>query len=223
MSTHRPILSTNEIYHLYNQSIGKELIFNSQEYLNKILNIIDYYRYPQTIRLSKLLSLPQSIQNDYLQKIKKNNPLIEIYSFSFMPNHYHLLLKQLQDRGISQFISNVQNSFAKYLNLKKGRNGGLFLNSFKAKHIVTNEQFIHVARYIHLNPITSFLIEFEDLKTYPWTSYSWYLNKKINRFVVRNLLFNHFKTIENLVKFTENQVDYQRKLKIIKDLLIERG
>ena len=63
--------------------------------------------------------------------------------------------------------------------------------------------------------------EFEQLKTYPFTSYSWYLNNNLNRFVNTDLIMNRFKTKNNIIKFHKNQVDYQRRLKEIKDLLME--
>jgi len=100
------------------------------------------------------------MQKNYLNEIKLTKPLVEIFAFSFMPNHYHLLLKQQQDSGIKQFISNIQNSFSKSFNLIKKRSGSLFLHSFKSKRVVGKNTFIHICRYIHINHVTSRLIEF---------------------------------------------------------------
>jgi putative transposase len=224
MTLKRVPLVTNEFYHVFNKSVGEAKIFNNLKYLDKILNIVDYYRFNQDIRLSQFHNLGDSLQKNYLRKIQKTSPLIDIFSFSFMPNHYHLLVKQLQNNGIKKFISNAQNSFAKYFNLINNREGSLFLNSFKYKRITSEEAFIHICRYIHLNPVTSFIIDLRELANYPFSSYSWYLNTQLNRFVNTTLLmdhFTHFKTLNNFIKFHENQVDYQRKLKEIKDLLFE--
>ena len=122
-----------------------------------------------------------------------------------MPNHYHFLLKQLQNNGIKKFISNFQNSYSKSFNLINKREGSLFLHSFKSKIITSEEAFIHVCRYIHINHVSSYIIEFDQLTNYPFSSYSWYLNKNVNRFI----------------KFHEDQVDYQRRLKEIKNMLLE--
>lgn len=221
MTTHRPILSTGEIYHVFNRTIGKENAFTKTQNLSKLLEIIDYYRYYQPFRLSKFQSLPYQIQKDLLFARKNKTPLIEIYSFSLMPNHFHFLVKQLKDKSISYFASNIQNSFAKYYNIKTDRVGGLFQNSFKAKIIRTQEEFIHVSRYIHLNPVTSGIIDFDELKTYPWTSFSWYLNNHPNLFISKEIIINHFKNIKQYVHFVQNQVDYQKKLKRIKNLLMD--
>ncbi|PIP14870.1 hypothetical protein COY88_01440 [Candidatus Roizmanbacteria bacterium CG_4_10_14_0_8_um_filter_35_28] len=221
MTTQRPILSVGEIYHIFNKSIANQSIFNSLENLKRILILVDYYRFNQRIKLSKFYTLPSLIQQSYLKEIRKTKLLIDIYAFSFMPNHYHFLLKQLEKNAVRQFISNIQNSYSKSFNLINEREGSLFLHSFKSKIIYNEEAFIHVCRYIHLNPVMSHSSEFEQLKTYPFTSYSWYLNNNLNRFVNTDLIMNRFKTKNNIIKFHKNQVDYQRRLKEIKDLLME--
>lgn len=215
----RPIINTGGFYHVYNKSIADTLIFNKNT-LFKILEITDFYRFKQQMKLSKFKLLSYPSQQIYLQSVKKI-PLIDIYAFSFMPNHFHFLIKQLQENGIRQFISNFQNSFAKSFNLINNRLGSLFLNSFKLKQINTEEEFIHVVRYIHLNLVTSYIIDFEKLKNYPFTSFPWYLNKKLNRFINTDIIMNHFPVKENFIKFHHDQVDYQRKLRDIKKLLLD--
>ncbi len=221
MATHRPILSTNEIYHLYNRTIGKEGSFLIKQFLDKILLITNYYRYSQRISFSDFNRLPQTQQENYIESALRNPPLIEIYVFSFMPNHYHFLVKQLQNNGISLFLSNIQNSFAKNYNLIKDRNGSLFEHNFKAKRITNNEEFIHLSRYIHINHVIARLIEFEQLSNSEWTSLPDYLNDKLNSFVNTKMLLDYFKTAEKYLIFLKNNVDYQRKLHVIKHLLLD--
>ena len=227
MATHRPILATNEIYHLYNRTIGKEDILTSKILLDKILELVNYYRFRQRLSFSIFKRLEETLQQNYLKSIINNSPLIEMYVYSFMPNHYHFLVKQLQDKGISTFLSNIQNSFAKNYNLINDRNGSLFQHNFKAKRITNNEEFIHVSRYIHINHVTAKIIEFDQLLTYPWTSLPYYLNSgnpqgsQITPIINTRPLLDYFKTPEKYLKFLKNNVDYQRKLKVIKKLLLD--
>lgn len=215
------ILATKEIYHVFNRSVGNEEILSQKRNLSRVFKLIDYYRFPQKIRHSKFKSLKEEFKKDYLSNMRKQSPLVEIFAFALMPNHYHFLLKQLRDRGIYRFISNFQNSFAKYFNLKNNRHGALFQNAFKAKRIETDEEFTHLSRYIHLNPVTSYLIEFVQLSTYPWTSFSWYVDEKINQFVNTEGLTGLFESRKKYLKFVADQADYQRKLQFIKRLIIE--
>ena len=221
MPKRKVILATNEIYHIYNRSIAKEQIFTSLRNLRRALETIEFYRFPQEIRFSKFKSLPKETKENYLLDSKKKKPLVEIYVFALMPNHYHFLLKQTQEKGIVQFVSNFQNSFAKYFNIKNDRNGALFQNAFNGVHIENDEQFIHVSRYIHLNPVTSYIIEFKNLSSYPWTSFNKYAGNEGNEIVETEFLLKMFSSKNSYIKFVADQVDYQRHLAKIKDLTLE--
>lgn len=214
------VLATGETYHIYNRSISKESIFYSIRHLSKVKETIDYYRFSQRLRLSKFKALPVALKKEYYEAFIIKPPIVEIYAFAIMPNHYHFLLKQNQDKGIVTFISNFQNSYAKFYNLKNDRSGGLFQKPFKGKRIEDDEQFIHVSRYIHLNPVTSYLIEFDELRNYSWTSFNNYRHD-IKSFVNTETILSNFKNKEEYQKFISNQVDYQRTLALMKDLILE--
>lgn len=215
------LLGTNEIYHVFNRAIGNEEIFVNKWKLKHFLDLIDYYRYPQKIRYSKFTSLSQQQKKDYISNISKLLPLVEIYSFALMPNHFHFLIKQKQDNGIKLFISNLQNSYAKYFNLSNNRHGGLFQNSFKAKRVETDEEFIHISRYIHLNPVTSFLIDIKDLSVYPWNSYTEYVDENNVKFIDTKVITEIVGSKKKYQQFVIDQADYQRKLYLVKRLLLE--
>ena len=221
MPQRKIVLATNEIYHVFNRSIAKAPVFSTKWHLNKVLEIVEFYQYPQALRLSKLRTLPPETKKEYIIAYRNKKPLVEIYSFAFMPNHYHFLLKQFSDNGVSRFISNVQNSFAKIYNLKNDRNGALFQNSFKAKRIETDEQFLHVSRYIHLNPVTSYIIELKDLETYPYASFPCYSGENSSLIVNTEVILGLIGSKENYTRFVFDQADYQRELVLIKDLAIE--
>ncbi|RJP47400.1 MAG: hypothetical protein C4584_00555 [Armatimonadetes bacterium] len=215
-------ITTNEIYHVYNRSIAKQEIFFQPSELKKAFEIVNFYRFPQKIKLSEFKKLNYDLKKDYILSLNKTTPLIEIYSFSFMPNHFHFLLKQIQEKGITQFISNFQNSFAKCFNLKNDRNGSLFQNRFKAKIIENDEQLLHTSRYIHINPVTAGLINFKKLLSYPWTSFPGYANKNTDTpFLNTEFILNFFPSNEKYIEFVSDQVDYQKNLATINNLILE--
>ena len=185
------------------------------------MEVADFYRFPQRIRLSKFKQLLKEVKLAYLNSLKKMQPLVEIYAFAFMPNHYHLLLKQAQDGGISRFISNFQNSFAKVFNLKTERTGSLFQSQFKGKRPETDEEFLHISRYIHLNHVSSCLLEFDKLKDCPWTSFGSYAQALVTPFVQTEPLIELAGSTQAYLKFVADQADYQRSLELIKNLTIE--
>ncbi len=215
------VIATNEIYHVYNRSIAKEQIFKDRICLRRSLEILEYYRLPQRLSLSKFKQLSKELREQFFIDLERKSPLVEIYAFALMPNHFHLLVKQLKENGINKFVSNFQNSYAKYYNLKNNRDGSLFKNQFKVKWIESDEQFLHTSRYIHLNPVKSFLISFEQLELYPWTSYPSYMTNNTRFFIQTDFILGMFSSRDKYKKFIENQADYQEKMSLIEHIMIE--
>lgn len=208
-----------EIYHLYNRSVANEQIFDNVN-VSVAKERINHYRYFPSLRYFRFQYLTEELKVKYVENFYKD-PLVEIYSYSLMPNHSHLLVKELKETGIRIFMHNFQSSFAKYYNIKNRRYGSVFQNRFKAKLVETVEQFIHIARYIHLNPVTAYIFEFEKLENSPVTSYKDYIKNNIKTFVTEDKLMREFSSKEKFIEFHRNQVDYQRKLAKIKNLTFE--
>ncbi len=215
----KTIFANGEFYHVFNKTVGREISFDGKRNVKKAIEIMDYYRYSNSFSLSSFLNSSQDVQHEILRKRSVEDQLLEIHAFSLMPNHWHFLLKQLKTGGISQFISNFQNSFAKYFNIKNERQGSLFIHPFKAVRIESVEQFIHTSRYIHLNHVTSYLIEIEKLANEPRSSFGTYIGGFQYNYIETRDIMEYFKKPEKYKQFVFDQVDYQRRLKEIKDLL----
>ncbi len=222
MTTRKIILVNNEFYHIYNQTVGDEIIFAKKHNFNRAISLINFYRFKPQISYSRFKDFPFEKQKEIFSVISSTPPLVEIYAFCFMPNHYHFLLRQISNDGIDSFISNFQNSFSKYYNKKQERRGALFCHSYKRVRIETEEQFIHLSRYIHLNPVTAYLIKLEELEAYSYTSFSHYMGKKFFNFLSEEWISNYFKTADRYKKFVYNQADYQQRLQKIKNLIFEK-
>ncbi len=215
-------LVTDEIYHVYNRGINKQPTFTTKKEYQRAILAIEFYRVSSPpIRLSKFLELEQDKQKEITKITNQAEKLVDIICFCLMPNHFHFLLKQKMEDGISKFIGNFQNSYTRYHNTRNERDGSLFLDQFKAKRIETDEQFIHVSRYIHLNPYTNFIVRtVGELEKYPWSSFSNYLTGN-DGFLEPNLVLDMFGSREKYKHFVFDQADYQRKLKLIEHLILE--
>ena len=136
-----------------------------------------------------------------------------------MPNHFHFLLKQLEDNGISWFMQHLINSYVHYLNIRHDRLGPLFQGRFKNVLVDSDNQLLHLSRYIHLNPLVSNLIT--DLNQYTWSSYPRYIFGDRDDLLEPEFILGNFKTGEDYKRFVLDQIDYTESLERLKHLILE--
>ncbi|MBI4035169.1 MAG: transposase [Candidatus Chisholmbacteria bacterium] len=139
-----------------------------------------------------------------------------------MPNHYHFILQQLSPNGITKFVSNLQNSYTRYFNTKYTRIGPLWQGPFKAIIIESNNQLLHLSRYIHLNPYTNSVVKnLEDLTNYPWSSLLEYMSSTTKPICQAYAIMSYFKNKDIYLDFVLNTADYQKELALLKHLAID--
>jgi putative transposase len=217
-------LITDQIYHVYNRGIDKRLITADKWDYRRLVKTLWFYRWQNSkIKLSTFLSAKSDNKIALLEVLNSLHFRVEILAYCIMPNHFHLLIRQLEDNGISKFIGDVENSYTRYFNLTQNRLGALLLNQFKAVRIEDIEQLLHLSRYIHLNPLTSWiLIKPEELDTYEWSSWNEYMGQEVRITLCNtNPVLQEFRSRNEYRKFVLDQVDYQRELDAIKHLTLD--
>lgn len=217
------VFAAKEIYHILNRGVAQTPIFFSPKEYQRFLDLLDFYRYANPpLSFSRYNRLAQGEREKFIKSLKeKSLVLAEIFAYCLMPNHFHLLLKQIEDKGIPKMLANLQNGYARYFNLKHKRQGPLFQSMFKAVRIETEEQLLHVSRYIHLNPSSSYLVEIKNLPFYFWSSFPEYLGKRSPTFTNPRSVLSLAGGKERYEEFVYNQAEYQRKLNKIKHLMLE--
>jgi putative transposase len=216
--------TTNEFYHVYNRGVDKQIVFQDQRDFQRAIDLIDYYRYDHPpVKYSVLVQLPQVERRHLLQKLGEDgNVLVDIVAFCFMPNHYHLLLCQRRDRGVTRFAGIWQDSLVRYINTRHDRVGPLFQGSFRAVHVIGDAQLLHLSRYIHLNPYASSVVKHpSSLKRYPWSSLPTYLSGGAS-FCHTDPVMDQFASRDVYHNFVFDRADYQRSLKEVRHLLLEK-
>ncbi|MFQ5452000.1 MAG: transposase [Candidatus Paceibacterota bacterium] len=221
MPYRREIFAEDVYYHIFNRSVASERIFYQKANLTRALELINFYRFPSDISYSHLGNLTASVREMRLRQIMKETPLVEILAFSLMPTHFHFVIKQQINDGIVTFLKKLQGSYGLYYNIRSGRHGAVFSNRFKAVFIESEEQLVHVVRYVELNPVTGHLIQIDDLQDCFYTSFTTYMGKHIHPFVSTEVILNYFKTKENYRDFVFSHAEYQRSLAEIKNLLMD--
>ena len=189
------------------------------------LDEVDYRRFYKTIVYYQNENVPTrfSFRSRKLIRPKEasGGKMIEIICFCLMPNHFHLLLKQTLDKGIPTYLGKLTNSYTRYFNTKYKREGHLFQAPYKAVRIESEEQLLHVSRYIHLNPLVGEVTP--GLRSYKWSSCQEYFDFSLETVCQKQEILNYFpKPRErSYEKFVLDQVDYARSLEKIKTQLLD--
>ena len=203
-------MEINEIYHVFNRGVEKRDIYLSNRDYVRFLETLDHYLLPGR----KLSRKHKRGQKQHLE-----TSTIEVLCYVLMPKHFHLLLKQKGDEGISNFMRKATNSYTKYFNIKNERVGPLFQGRFKAVRIGNDEQLLHVSRYIHLNPVVANLAA--NIRDYQWSSYSAYVGDEQNNLVSTQEVLAHFPSKEKYGQFVADQADYARTLEQLKHRILD--
>jgi len=223
MSSNRKItFSDNYIYHIYNRGVDRRKIYITNRDYNRFLEVLRYYQYQDPpIRYSFYNQLSLSLKEDILKSLKFNPKQVQILAYCLMPNHYHLLIRQPEGGSISKFMKDISISYSKYFNTKEKRTGHLFGSAFKAVFVESEEQLLHVSRYIHINPVVSSLVSVHTLSEYPWSSLPYYISHKDGDLVQKEFIQSFFKSIDSYKRFVYDQVDYAKRLHEISHITLE--
>jgi len=215
-------LVTGEIYHVFNRGIDGRITFSGIREYSRAYQIMKYYRFVSPpLKLSVFLRIGDAKRQELKSHHGEKN-LVSIMCYCFMPNHFHFLLRQETNGGISRFLSQFLNSYTRYFNTRNKRVGPLFLDDFKNVLVENEEQLLHLSRYIHLNPYSSKVVEnLSDLYKYEWSSLTEYIGGSEDYVCDREMISSYFKTSESYKKFISDRADYQRELKQIENLVID--
>lgn len=176
----------NGYYHIYTRGVEKRDIFLDKQ------DCVVFFHYLR-LYLSSIEELES--QNNPGARIQRFIPLnlskeIDLLSFSLMPNHIHLQIKQHTKDGIIKFMRRILTSYVMYFNKKYQRIGTLFQSTYKAARIESDMYLLHLSRYIHLNPLkVNSAINFID-----FSSYLYYLGHKKASWVKPEEILSFFRS-----------------------------
>lgn len=159
MSIRKTPFVNGEHYHVYLRGVEKRAIVLDDADVNRFLTSLNIFNSMEPVG-----SVYQhSFRKDQLGNPVSKSKLVEIFAFNLLDNHYHLLLKQCVDGGISRFMKSVNGGYTKYFNTKYKRTGHLFQDVFGAVHIKDDAQLIYTNAYVNLNNIVHAYYEKQSL------------------------------------------------------------
>ncbi len=224
-------LVSGSIYHVYNRGVEKRDIFvDDRDHLRFISDIGLFNDTKPAHNVGfKLRQSTIDVGHQYVAK----NRLVDILAFCLMPNHYHLLLRQKIENGITEFMRKLGSGYVNYFNLKYQRVGTLFQGKFKSVLIESTSQLLYIPHYIHLNPLDKFMPEWREkkinnkkgaidfLNSYKWSSYYNYVGKlKFPSILEKDVLSEYFGGPDEYAKDLHNFIG-DMDLSGISDLILE--
>ncbi|MBI2065860.1 MAG: transposase [Candidatus Zambryskibacteria bacterium] len=200
-------IAPGEHYHIYNRAINKQVIFHNTGDYFRFLFLILYFQSPIKFQqLNRIVKqFVQLVQYSVLdikeEVIRKRN--IELVAFCIMPNHFHLILKELEEGAIATYMQRVLNAYSKYYNTKYEKSGHVFQGPYRAVHVVNDRQLLHLSAYIHRNP-REISRWFEKENQYPWSSYQDIIGlNRWDNLLLPDVLMGEFKDKKDYDKFVK--------------------
>ena len=183
---------------MFNRAINKQTIFLDKIDYSRIISLLflaqsseplyNIGRRAQIFLRKRELGLSKSGIDDILY-----NRIVELVCFVVMPNHFHVLIKEIVEGGISLYLQKIEIAYTKYFNNKYHKSGYLFQGPYQSVHIENNEQLLHLSAYIHRNPR-----ELERWRNkedeYPWSSYQNFIQEnKLGELLATEIITEQFK------------------------------
>lgn len=217
---------TGEYYHLYNRGIDKRNIFKLERDYERFMMLLYVCNSTNehSLRLDDILNKQHKIFEEVLI-LDRGKPLVSIGSWCLMTNHFHLLVRQEVDGGITKFMRKVGVGYSMFFNIKYKRTGSLFGGLFKARLVGNNDNYLkQLLAYIHLNPLEKNFPDLENKKeeynqdemkkfldSYRYSSYPDYLgiDRREKGILNKQAFPEYFHTDQLFIQFVEDYYLYK--------------
>ena len=199
-------ISIDECYHVYNRGAHKRIIFHDVADYARFIFLILYFQSPFVFeQISRFIHRfiqhrVFDIDDEDVSEIVRGR-YVELISFCLMPNHFHLILREVKEGGTARYMQRVLNGYTKYYNTKYEVSGHLFQGPYKAVHIEDNDQLLYLSTYIHRNPRELPSWKYNEQK-YEWSSYQDYVGEnRWGSLLSTSLILEQFKTKKEYAEF----------------------
>lgn len=205
--------SEKEFYHIYNRGVDKRPIFLEKDDLERFCECMEILNREKPI--NSFRDLPRHPVSGK-PELAESPKLVKFVAYCLNPNHFHLILEQVAEKGIEKFMHKWEMGHSKYINAKYKRSGALFQGKFKAIYIDSNEYLLHVSAYVNLNNQVHGYGG-EALTKSSWSEYL--SSQSIPGLCEKNIILEQFEDKYKYKQFAESTLlDVVERKKSIKEL-----
>ena len=224
--------ANDEYYHIFNRGVDKREVFSGpKDYSRFLLSMKEFNRkapigslYEKSFKdkeatkedlgsKSPIGLLEPKSEQDETQK------LVEIICYCLNPNHFHLILKQLKERGIEKFMHKLGMGYTNYFNAKNSRSGSLFQGPFKSIHIDSNDYLLYLSAYVNAN---NFIHGYnENMEDWPYSSYPDHIGKRNGTLCDKESVLGQFEDAEEYAEFVKGNALHLKEKKEMEKYWLE--
>ncbi|MDQ3244992.1 MAG: transposase [bacterium] len=200
MGVRKVKLVVGEIYHILNRGVDKRDIFMNQKDLER------FFECMQTFNSTELTG--SMYEQNFLKDKTKNKPLVNFVTYNIQTNHFHFILEQVAENGISKFMKRLQGGYSWYFNKKEKRSGSLFQGPFKSHHIDSNEYLLHASVYVNLNDKQKSSLG-DQVAKLGKSSWNEYIDAKspLNICTKKDIILKQFRSIKEYEEFALSSLE----------------
>lgn len=191
-----------EFYHIYNRGVDKRDVFMDDDDLSRFLQSMRVFN---TIEpCGSIYEQCRNLKNDVHPS---SDPLVRIVCYCLNPNHYHLLLEEVVENGISEFMKRMGGGYTKYFNEKYERSGSLFQGRFKSVHIGSDSYLKTLSAYINLNNLVHKITsKFFRSSWVEYVKHDSTQKVKIEKVCSKRIILDSFSNINEYEKFAKETI-----------------
>lgn len=218
--------SEKEFYHIYNRGVDKRIVFAHDSDMKRFALLLYLCNGRRPVHFDALPEWRGSTSRKLIETVfsqERGKPLVAIGAYCLMPNHFHLLVREITEGGISVFMHKLSTAYTMYFNTSRKRTGALFQGRFKAEHVTSETHLKYLFSYIHLNPIKLIAPKWRtgvELKTakakrflssYTYSSYLDYLGteRKFLQILERKEFPDYFPTSDEVEKHIYDWLEHE--------------
>ena len=216
--------SIGEFYHVYNRGNNKSNIFTTVADYDRFVLLLYVANSINSVHISNLSYQGRTLIN-VVKTIDRKETLVDIGVYCLMPNHFHILIHEKYENGISLFMQKLATGYSMFFNNKYERTGGLFEGKFKAEHADKDNYLKYLFAYIHLNPVkliepkwrevgvTNMVRVKKYLKEYKYSSYIDYLGgDREEKLILNKEAFpEYFEELKDFEDFINEWIDHNKE------------
>jgi len=202
-----------EHYHLFNRGVDKRETFLDQKDLDRFFQGMNEFNILTPIGSIYAASFRK---NNLLRNlVPKSDKLVDFICYCLCPNHYHFILRQVTDNGITKFMHRLGIGYTNYFNEKYKRGGSLFQGTFKANRIDSDEYLLYASAYVNLNYKVHQLTS--GLFSSSWEDYI--QSEKKEKFCDTDIVLNQFAGVSEYKSFADNVIITARERKELEKII----